>query len=260
MYRGPRDVLATMVANTAVKYMVGRARPLLRGCRRSPARSPAAPTRRPTPPRRSRRRGCSRRPAGAAALRGRLRDGAVAPLPGRALPLRHRRGRAARRRPGPPRRTPMKVGIVGLPNAGKSSLFNALTRAGAQAANYPFTTVEPNVAVVPVPDERLDRVAETIGATPVVHETIEFHDIAGLVRGATGARGSATSSWATSARPTRSCTWSARTTTRRWCTRRAAWTRSPTWTTWTPSCCSPTSSRPSAGSSGCPSRHARSTR
>ena len=78
----------------------------------------------------------------------------------------------------------MKVGIVGLPNAGKSSLFNALTRAGAQAANYPFTTVEPNVAVVPVPDERLERVAETVGATPVVHETIEFHDIAGLVRGA----------------------------------------------------------------------------
>ena len=78
----------------------------------------------------------------------------------------------------------MKVGIVGLPNAGKSSLFNALTRAGAQAANYPFTTVEPNVAVVAVPDERLDRVAATVGATPVVHEVIEFHDIAGLVRGA----------------------------------------------------------------------------
>ena len=78
----------------------------------------------------------------------------------------------------------MKVGIVGLPNAGKSSLFNALTRAGAQAANYPFTTVEPNVAIVGVPDERLDKVAETVGARPVVHETIEFHDIAGLVRGA----------------------------------------------------------------------------
>jgi GTP-binding protein YchF len=78
----------------------------------------------------------------------------------------------------------MKVGIVGLPNAGKSSLFNALTRAGAEAANYPFTTVEPNVAVVPVPDARLDRVAEAIGATPIVNETIEFHDIAGLVRGA----------------------------------------------------------------------------
>jgi GTP-binding protein YchF len=78
----------------------------------------------------------------------------------------------------------VKVGILGLPNAGKSSLFNALTRAGAQAANYPFTTVEPNVAIVAVPDERLERVAETVGATPTVFETIEFHDIAGLVRGA----------------------------------------------------------------------------
>jgi len=78
----------------------------------------------------------------------------------------------------------VKIGIVGLPNAGKSSLFNALTRAGAQAANYPFTTVEPNVAVVAVPDERLDRVAATVGAAPVVPETIQFHDIAGLVRGA----------------------------------------------------------------------------
>jgi ribosome-binding ATPase len=78
----------------------------------------------------------------------------------------------------------MKIGIVGMPNAGKSSLFNALTRAGAPAANYPFTTVEPNVAVVGVPDERLDRVGATIGARPIVHETIQFHDIAGLVRGA----------------------------------------------------------------------------
>src|SRR5688500_20374285 len=78
----------------------------------------------------------------------------------------------------------MKIGIVGMPNAGKSSLFNALTRAGAQAANYPFTTVEPNVAVVGVPDDRLDRVAATVGARRVVHGTIQFHDIAGLVRGA----------------------------------------------------------------------------
>src|SRR5215218_5894713 len=78
----------------------------------------------------------------------------------------------------------MKIGIVGMPNAGKSSLFNALTRAGAQAANYPFTTVEPNVAVVGVPDDRLEQVAATVGARPVVHETIQFHDIAGLVRGA----------------------------------------------------------------------------
>jgi GTP-binding protein YchF len=78
----------------------------------------------------------------------------------------------------------MKVGIVGIPNAGKSSLFNALTSAGAQAASYPFTTVEPNVAVVPVADERLERVAEVVGASEVVPDTIEFRDIAGLVAGA----------------------------------------------------------------------------
>src|SRR6187200_988764 len=83
----------------------------------------------------------------------------------------------------------MKIGIVGMPNAGKSSLFNALTNAGAQAANYPFTTVEPNVAVVPVPDERLDQVVDTIRARPTVYETIEFHDIAGLVRGASRGEG-----------------------------------------------------------------------
>jgi GTP-binding protein YchF len=78
----------------------------------------------------------------------------------------------------------MKVGIVGMPNAGKSSLFNALTRAGAEAANYPFTTIEPNVAVVPVEDERLKAVADTVGASELVHDTIDFHDIAGLVAGA----------------------------------------------------------------------------
>ncbi len=83
----------------------------------------------------------------------------------------------------------MKVGIVGLPNAGKSSLFNALTKAGAEAGNYPFTTVDPNVAIVPVPDDRLDQVADTVGARPAVHETIAFHDIAGLVRGAHAGEG-----------------------------------------------------------------------
>jgi GTP-binding protein YchF len=78
----------------------------------------------------------------------------------------------------------MRIGIVGMPNAGKSSLFNALTRAGAEAANYPFTTIEPNVAVVPVGDERLDRVAQVIGASEIVPDTVDFHDIAGLVAGA----------------------------------------------------------------------------
>ena len=83
----------------------------------------------------------------------------------------------------------MKIGIVGLPNAGKTTLFNALTRAGAETAVYPFTTVDPNVAVVEVPDERLAAVAEAVGASPAVPETIEFHDIAGLVRGAAEGEG-----------------------------------------------------------------------
>ena len=83
----------------------------------------------------------------------------------------------------------MKVGLVGMPNAGKSSLFNALSQAGAEAANYPFTTIEPNIAVVPVRDERLDQVAATIKASNVVWDTIEFHDIAGLVAGASQGEG-----------------------------------------------------------------------
>ena len=77
-----------------------------------------------------------------------------------------------------------RIGIVGMPNAGKSSLFNALTKAGAEAANYPFTTIEPNVAVVPVRDERLEAVAEIVGSSEIVWDTISFHDIAGLVAGA----------------------------------------------------------------------------
>ena len=78
----------------------------------------------------------------------------------------------------------MKIGIVGMPNAGKSSLFSALTGVAAEAANYPFTTIEPNIAVVPVADERLDEVARTVKASKVVPDTIAFHDIAGLVAGA----------------------------------------------------------------------------
>jgi len=78
----------------------------------------------------------------------------------------------------------VKVGIVGMPNAGKSSLFNALTKAGAEAANYPFTTIEPNVAIVPVTDQRLVDLAEVVKASEVVFDTLTVHDIAGLVAGA----------------------------------------------------------------------------
>jgi hypothetical protein len=78
----------------------------------------------------------------------------------------------------------MKVGIVGMPNAGKSSLFTALTGVAAEAANYPFTTIEPNVAIVPVEDERLKTVADIVRASKIVPDTIAFHDIAGLVAGA----------------------------------------------------------------------------
>jgi GTP-binding protein YchF len=83
----------------------------------------------------------------------------------------------------------MKIGIVGLPNAGKSTLFNALTAAGAETGDYPFTTVEPNVAVVQVPDERVERVADTLDSSEIVRETIDFHDIAGLVKGASEGEG-----------------------------------------------------------------------
>jgi GTP-binding protein YchF len=83
----------------------------------------------------------------------------------------------------------MKIGIVGMPNAGKSTLFNALTAAGAETGDYPFTTVEPNVAVVGVPDERLERIAETLSSSEVVPETIDFYDIAGLVKGASQGEG-----------------------------------------------------------------------
>ena len=82
----------------------------------------------------------------------------------------------------------MKLGIVGLPNVGKSTLFNAITNAGAESANYPFCTIEPNVGVVAVPDERLDRLAEMYHPRKKTPAVIEFVDIAGLVRGAsTGA-------------------------------------------------------------------------
>lgn len=83
----------------------------------------------------------------------------------------------------------MKLGIVGLPNVGKSTLFNAITNAGAQSANYAFCTIEPNVGVVAVPDERLDKLAELYNPVKITPAVIEFVDIAGLVRGASKGEG-----------------------------------------------------------------------
>ena len=83
----------------------------------------------------------------------------------------------------------MKIGVVGLPNVGKSTLFNALTRNRADSANYPFCTIEPNIGIVNVPDARVDFLADFYKARSVVHATIEFVDIAGLVKGAASGAG-----------------------------------------------------------------------
>ncbi len=83
----------------------------------------------------------------------------------------------------------MKIGIVGLPNVGKSTMFNAITNAGAECANYPFCTIEPNIGVVPVPDERLDGLTKMYNPQKTTHAVIEFVDIAGLVKGASKGEG-----------------------------------------------------------------------
>src|SRR5689334_9738693 len=83
----------------------------------------------------------------------------------------------------------IKCGIVGLPNVGKSTLFNALTKAGIAAENYPFCTIDPNVGVVPVPDPRLDELATIVKPQKLVPATVEFVDIAGLVAGASKGEG-----------------------------------------------------------------------
>ncbi len=83
----------------------------------------------------------------------------------------------------------MKIGIVGLPNVGKSTVFNSLTRAGAEAQNYPFTTIDPNLGVAVVPDGRLDALAGAVGSKRIIPATVDFVDIAGLVRGASAGEG-----------------------------------------------------------------------
>ncbi|HKW44660.1 MAG TPA: GTPase, partial [Candidatus Eremiobacteraceae bacterium] len=83
----------------------------------------------------------------------------------------------------------LSCGIVGLPNVGKSTLFNAITRASAAASNYPFCTIEPNVGIVPVPDPRLDDLARIFSSKQIVPATTTFTDIAGLVRGASKGEG-----------------------------------------------------------------------
>ena len=115
----------------------------------------------------------------------------------------------------------LKCGIVGLPNVGKSTLFNALTKSGIAAENYPFCTIEPNVGIVEVPDPRMDELAKIVKPQRMQYAIVEFVDIAGLVAGASKGEGLATSSLPTSARPTPSSTSCAASMMKMSCTSRA---------------------------------------
>jgi ribosome-binding ATPase len=116
----------------------------------------------------------------------------------------------------------LKCGIVGLPNVGKSTLFNCLSNAKAQAANFPFCTIDPNVGTITVPDERLNKLAELVKPQNIVPTTVEIVDIAGLVKGPAKGKGWATSSSAISGSVTPSFTCCAVSTIPTWFTLTAA--------------------------------------
>ena len=122
----------------------------------------------------------------------------------------------------------LNLGIVGLPNVGKSTVFNALTRDNVLAANYPFATIEPNVGVVPIPDPRLDELAEVFSSVKMVPAPVSFVDIAGIVKGASEGAGLGNKFLANIREATRSARWSGCSPTTMSSTSTAGSIRSPT--------------------------------